>query len=88
MLGTLDFLGTVAANILSLPGFVGLALGMTTRNWFLAAIMGGLVGVAETLLFNEFHLAQINTADLSIAIAVGLVAGTVGCAIRHKGATV
>ena len=32
----LNLLGTIAGNILSLPGILGLALGMTTRNLLLA----------------------------------------------------
>lgn len=43
----LDLLGTIGGNALSLPGILGLALGMMTRNWRLAAILGGVVGVVE-----------------------------------------
>lgn len=88
MLGFLDFLGTVGGNILSLPGLVGLALGMMTRNWLVAGIMGALIGVVETLLFNDFSLAETNAYDLVIAVVIGIMAALVGCAIRHKGATV
>ncbi|WP_425046482.1 hypothetical protein [Primorskyibacter sp. S87] len=84
----LNLLGTIAGNILSLPGILGLALGLTTRNIFLAAAMGGLVGLAETLLFAGFDMSQIEFLDLFIAIGVGLLAGSVGCAIRIKGTTV
>lgn len=84
----LDLLGTIGGNVLSLPGIVGVALGMMTRNWRLAAILGGGVGVAETLVFAGFNLDNIEMLELFIAVAVGMVAGTVGCAIRHKGATV
>ena len=88
MLGILDLLGTIGGNILSLPGILGLALGMMTRNWVLASIMGGLVGVLETFLFASFNLANVHMIDLSVAIVVGILAGSLGCAIRHKGATV
>lgn len=87
MLGTLDFLGTVGGNILSLPGILGLAAGMMTRNWLLAALMGAIVGGLETLTFSGFHATDINAFDLAIAIAVGICAALIGCAIRHKGAT-
>lgn len=88
MLGILDFLGTVGGNILSLPGIVGLGLGMMTRNWALAAILGVLIGIVETLLFNDFNLAETNAYDAAIAIVIGVMASLVGCAIRHKGASV
>jgi len=84
----LDILGTVGGNALSLPGILGLALGMMTRNILLATILGGLVGIAETLIFVRFQLAQVEALDLTIAILVGLSAGAVGCLIRIKGATV
>lgn len=88
MLGFLDFLGTVGGNILGLPGLVGLALGMMTRNWVLAVVMGVGIGVIETLLFNDLHLAEFNLYDIAIAVMIGVMASLVGCAIRHKGATV
>ncbi|WP_209000456.1 hypothetical protein [Labrenzia sp. DG1229] len=88
MIGILDLLGTVGGNILSFPGILGLALGMMTRNWILAAAMGGAVGVAETFLFAGFKLAEVQMIDLAIAALVGVLASSVGCAIRHKGATV
>ncbi|MBG6206315.1 hypothetical protein IWQ49_000962 [Labrenzia sp. EL_126] len=88
MVGILDLLGTVGGNILSFPGILGLALGMMTRNWILAAAMGGAVGVAETFLFAGFKLAEVQMIDLAIAVLVGVLASSVGCAIRHKGATV
>ncbi|WP_193143009.1 MULTISPECIES: hypothetical protein [unclassified Meridianimarinicoccus] len=81
----LDFFGTIAGNILSLPGILGLALGMMTRNWSLAASMGGFVGILNTLIFAHFSFAEIAVYDLLIAVAVGAAAGVVGCAIRHKG---
>lgn len=88
MFGILDLLGTIGGNVLSFPGIFGLGLGMMTRNWVLAAIMGGLVGVFETLLFVGFRLLDINGLDMAIAILVGILAGSLGCAIRHRGATV
>lgn len=84
----LDFLGTVGGNVLSLPGILGLALGMMTRNLGLAAIMGGLVGFAETLIFAQMSFTNVVPMDLGIAVAVGVFAGCVGCAIRRKGTTV
>ena len=87
MLGMLDLLGTIGGNILSLPGIVGLALGMATRNWLLAAIMGGLVGVLETYLFDGTHPGHVTVIEVAVAVLVGMAA-VVGCAIRHKGATV
>ncbi|WP_299481336.1 hypothetical protein [uncultured Roseibium sp.] len=88
MLGILDLLGTIGGNIFSLPGILGLALGMMTRNWILAAAMGGIVGVAETFVFAGFNMAEVHMFDLSIAVLVGILAGSLGCVIRHKGATV
>lgn len=87
MLGILDLLGTIGGNILSLPGILGLALGMMTRNWIVAAIMGGLVGVFETVVFAGFHFGDIRSLDLAIAVVVGILASSLGCAIRHRGAT-
>lgn len=88
MLGILDLLGTIGGNVLSLPGILGLALGMMTRNWILAGIMGAAVGVAETVIFAGFNMAEIHMFDLSIAVIVGVLAASLGCVIRHKGATV
>ena len=45
----LDLLGTIGGNILSLPGILGLALGMMTRNISLGAGLGGVVGIVETV---------------------------------------
>jgi hypothetical protein len=84
----LNILGTIAGNILSLPGILGLALGMATRNPMLGAMMGALVGVAETFIFAGFRLAGIEMQELVIAILVGTVAGGIGSLIRIKGATV
>ncbi|QDG79740.1 hypothetical protein FJ695_21040 [Labrenzia sp. PHM005] len=84
----LDLLGTIGGNVLSFPGILGLGLGMMTRNWMLAAIMGGIVGVLETVLFAGFSFSAIAPLDMAVAIVVGVLAGSLGCAIRHKGATV
>ena len=84
----LNLLGTIGGNVLSLPGILGLALGMTTRNWVLGAGMGGVVGVVETLIFAKFQFAYIQTLELIVAVMVGMVAGAIGSAIRIKGATV
>ncbi len=88
MFGFLDLLGTIGGNVLSFPGILGLALGMMTRNWVLAAVMGGIVGVLETVLFAGFSFSAIDPIDMAIAIVVGVLAGSLGCAVRHKGATV
>lgn len=84
----LNLLGTIAGNILSLPGILGLALGMTTRNPVLASIMGAFVGLAETLIFAGFAMSNVEILELVISIGVGLLAGALGCAIRIKGTTV
>lgn len=88
MLNFLDFLGTVGGNILSLPGIVGLGLGMMTRNWNVAVVLGVGIGIVETLVFNAYHVSQTDPFELLIAMAVGALASLLGCAIRHKGATV
>lgn len=84
----LEILGTIAGNILSLPGIVGLALGMATRKLWLAAAMGACVGVVETVIFAKFDFAKIEALELMIAISVGVLAGALGCAVRHKGTSV
>ena len=83
----LNLLGTIAGNILSLPGILGLGLGMMTRNVVVAAILGALVGVGETMIFAKFQTANIDVLELLIAVLVGVLAGMVGCAIRRKGVT-
>ena len=88
MLGFLDFLGTVGGNILSLPGIVGLALGMATRNWIVAVVLGAGIGVVEILLFGGMRPTHATLPEYAIAMAVGISAALIGCAIRHKGATV
>ncbi len=84
----LDLLGTIGGNVLGLPGILGLALGMMTRKLWLGALMGGVVGVLETLIFAGWQFAHVETLELIVAIIVGLCAGTVGTAVRLKGATV
>ncbi|CAD0186774.1 hypothetical protein RUESEDTHA_03685 [Ruegeria sp. THAF57] len=84
----LELLGTIGANIISLPGILGLALGMMTRNLMLGAAMGGVVGVVETLIFAHWSFANIETTELIIAVIIGICAGMLGTAIRIKGATV
>lgn len=84
----LDILGTIAGNALSLPGILGLALGMTTRNPWLGAALGALVGVLETLVFAGFALAGVEATELVVGVLVGVIAGALGSAIRRKGATV
>ena len=84
----LNLLGTIGGNVLSLPGILGLALGMMTRQFWLGAVMGGLVGVLETLIFAHWQFANVEGIELAIAVIVGLCAGTLGTAIRRKGATV
>ncbi len=81
----LNLLGTIAGNVLSLPGFLGLALGMMTRNLAVAAVLGAIVGLFETLLFAEFGMANVEMLELSVAVVVGVLAGMLGCAIRIKG---
>lgn len=84
----LEILGTIGANIISLPGVLGLALGMMTRRIWLGALMGGVVGVLATLVFAHGSFAQVGTFELLIAIVIGLCAGSLGSVIRIKGATV
>ena len=84
----LNLLGTIGGNVLSLPGILGLALGMMTRNFFVGAGLGGVVGVVETLIFAKFQFAHVDMLELIVAILVGMVAGLVGTGIRVKGATV
>ncbi|MGV6803938.1 MAG: hypothetical protein ACWA49_07010 [Ruegeria sp.] len=84
----LEILGTIGGNILSLPGILGLALGMMTRKLWLAAIMGAVVGVLETLAFAHWSFANVEALELSAGILVGVIACSLGCLIRLKGATV
>lgn len=84
----LEILGTIGGNILSLPGILGLALGMMTRKLWLGAVLGAAVGLIETLAFAHWQFGNVELLELSIGVLVGLLAGTVGSAIRIKGATV
>lgn len=84
----LEILGTIGGNVLGLPGILGLALGMMTRKLWLGAAMGALVGLIETLLFAGWQFAHVETLELVIALVVGVCAGSLGTAIRRKGATV
>ena len=84
----LDLLGTIGGNALSLPGILGLALGMMTRNWVVGACLGGVVGVVETFLFAGFQISRIEAVELVVAVLVGVAAGVVGTGIRRIGATV
>ncbi|MCA0907142.1 hypothetical protein LCM27_12130 [Ruegeria marisrubri] len=83
----LELLGTIGSNVLSLPGILGLALGMMTRKLWLGAALGGVVGVLETLVFAGFQFAHVEALELAISIVVGICAGSLGTAIRIKGAT-
>ncbi|WP_338547867.1 hypothetical protein [Roseovarius phycicola] len=84
----LDLLGTIGSNFLSLPGVLGLAFGMMTRNIGLAVVMGGLIGLGEALMFADFSFAQVGGLELAASIGIGMIAGSLGCMIRRKGATV
>ncbi|MBK5935063.1 hypothetical protein C8N32_101169 [Rhodovulum imhoffii] len=84
----LEIFGTIGGNALGLPGLLGVALGMMTRHIWLAALMGGLVGIVETFLFAGWQFANLEMLELVVAIVVGVLAGCVGCVIRLKGASV
>lgn len=84
----LEFLGTLGGNVLSLPGILGVAVGMTTRNIAVAAVLGGIVGIAEVLLFSKLASGDISAMELILSVGVGIAAGCVGSLIRRKGATV
>lgn len=90
MLNMLDLLGTIGGSILGLPGILGTAIGMSTRNWALAGALGGAVGIASPVLLGGSHSTQVAVTPLEygMALVVGVLAGLVGCAIRRKGATV
>lgn len=90
MLSLLDLLGTIGGSILGLPGILGVALGMTTRNWIVAMILGGAIGVLSPLLLGGHHSAHvpISTLEYSISTLIGILAGLIGCAVRRKGARV
>ena len=84
----LELLGTIAGNILSLPGILGLGLGMLTRSPILGMILGGLVGVLESYAFARWDFARIDPTELVVAIIVGIVFGLLGSLIRRRGALV
>lgn len=90
MLSFLDLLGTIGASVLGLPGIIGVAIGMATRKWLLAAGLGGLVGLLAPMVLGGSHSTHvaITPMEYAISILIGLLAGLVGCMIRHKGATV
>ena len=90
MPGLLDLIGTIGGAVLNLPGFLGLAAGMATRNWALAAFLGAVIGAVTPVLLGGAHstYVAVTAMEFGVSIAVGLLAGLVGCAIRHKGATV
>lgn len=84
----LELLGMIVGNILSLPGILGFAVGMMTRNILLAAGLGALVGAGEALLFAGFDLARAGAAEIAISVLVGIAFAALGCLTRRKGATV
>ncbi|CUJ99027.1 hypothetical protein RUE5091_01995 [Ruegeria denitrificans] len=84
----LELLGTIGANIISLPGILGLALGMMTRRLWLGGLMGAVVGVLETVIFAHWNFGNVAMVELLIAVVIGLCAGTLGSVIRIKGTTV
>ncbi|WP_170340171.1 hypothetical protein [Ruegeria arenilitoris] len=84
----LEILGTIGGNILSLPGILGLAVGMMTRQLWLAATMGAVIGILETLAFAHWAFAKVEPMELIIGVLVGVCASSIGCLIRQKGATV
>jgi hypothetical protein len=85
----LDTLGLIAGNIMNLPGILGLALGMTTRRPIVGAILGALVGVASTyIFFTDLGISQMASPELTIAVIIGALFGTLGSLIRRKGALV
>lgn len=84
----LEVLGTIAGNILSLPGIVGIAVGMMTRNLVIAAVLGAIVGVIETYIFAGGSFAAADPMEFGIAVLVGVIFASLGCLIRIKGATV
>ncbi len=84
----LEILGTIGGNVLSLPGVLGLALGMMTRNLALGAVLGGAVGLLEALVFAGFSFVDVGMTELVFSILVGVLAGCLGSLIRRKGAQV
>lgn len=85
----LDILGLIAGNILNLPGILGLALGMTTRNPIIGAGLGVLVGVASTyIFFSDLGPGHFAWGELVVAVIIGALFGGLGSLIRRKGALV
>ncbi|MCB1341971.1 MAG: hypothetical protein KDK24_13090 [Pseudooceanicola sp.] len=86
----LDLLGTIGGSILGLPGILGMALGMATRNWALAAGLGAAIGLLTPILLGGSHSTHvpITTIEYVVSVLIGTIAGLVGCAVRRKGATV
>lgn len=81
----LNFVGTLGAKALSFPGILGLLAGMTTRSFALAALMGAVIGVLESVLFAGWDVSVVEPLEISVGVAVGVLAGLLGCAIRRKG---
>ncbi|MFV0334972.1 MAG: hypothetical protein ACK5JR_12995 [Tropicimonas sp.] len=84
----LEILGTIAGNILSLPGILGFALGMMTRRFPLGVALGILVGIGKTYVFAGMSFAGIEMVELVVAMGVGAVFGGMGTLVRRQGATV
>ena len=84
----LEFLGTIAGNVLSLPGILGLAVGLMSRNYVLGAVLGGCVGLFEAFAFAGFNASRLEGLETVISILVGIVFAGLGTAIRRKGAIV
>ncbi len=81
----LEIFGSIAGNAVSLPGILGLGMGMLTRKVVLAVIVGGLIGFAEAMIFVQFTFANIHGLELVISVLVGMIAGSIGAAIHRKG---
>ncbi|GAB4289861.1 MAG: hypothetical protein Kow0058_09160 [Roseovarius sp.] len=90
MISALDLFGTIGASVLGLPGIIGVGLGMMTRRWWLAAVLGGLAGLLAPIVLAGPHWPHVGltAVEYAIEIGVGILAGLLGSAIRHKGATV
>ena len=80
----------IGGAILGLPGILGVTLGMTTRNWIIAMILGGGIGVLTPVILGGHHSAQvpITALEYSVSTLIGPLAGLMGCAIRRIGAKV
>ena len=84
----LDTLGTIAGSILGLPGILGFALGMMTRNLLIGCGLGGLVGIVSTFIFHHMSFAFVEPKEIFIAVAIGVIFGALGTLLRKHGATV